>query len=119
MSVVTDLILVHGLMESRNLDFTEFHKVINAFFDQPEHLANDLVRMDQQNIGGNKAFQSVVLMGAYNYLDMDAFLAYLRTLAWKQPEAAQLFVKGEWDECYKLIRIVEDAQCWNLSDQEL
>ena len=55
-------------------------------------------------IGGTKAFEATVFMGAFNYLDLDALLAHLvNHVPWRKVHIdpgrdVSVFVKGE-DDC--------------------
>ena len=59
--------------------------------------ANTLKRLDGIATGG-KAMQADVFGVAVNYCDIDGLVAKFRTIKWERPESAQLLVKDEdWD----------------------
>lgn len=62
--------------------------------------------------GGNRSMECRVWMGAFNYLDLDGFLAYLRDFKWKFPELVenlQLFVRGQQDDLFSLYALRDGA----------
>lgn len=84
MSVVTTMIL----MASYSANIRE----VNAFFkDKRERF----VRLDAR-FGGYKGASAAVYGTAVNYLDLEGFVAHLRTkVNWDDPEEIQLIVKTE------------------------
>jgi len=93
MSVVTDVILTGGL------EVESLLSEINRFFE--EQGCRGLLLIDGRQVGGGKALQAAVLIGAFNHLDREGFLEHLRKLAWPRwsAERVRLFIQHEYDEC--------------------
>jgi hypothetical protein len=53
-----------------------------------------------------------VYVGAYNRLELDAFVAHLRRIEWNAPEFVQLFVKDQEDMAFRVINIGEAQEPW-------
>lgn len=51
-------------------------------------------------LGGGKRLEGVVLIGAFNYLDLDQWLTNLRAQPWLYPELIRVFVMGDNDEYF-------------------
>ncbi|SFQ82646.1 hypothetical protein [Hymenobacter arizonensis] len=45
--------------------------------------------------GGSKFWAGGLLIGAYNHLNLDELLAFMRTMQWEVPEFVHLIVKEE------------------------
>jgi hypothetical protein len=50
--------------------------------------------------GGTQTFSGAVFMGAFNYLDLDAFAEQIKTFPWDEPGQVQLFVREDEDETF-------------------
>ena len=118
MSRVTDTILV-----TKEFDmFAEKLKEINRFFFFSDHSAaltdseptgpiglvsiKD-IKLPKGWYGGTKYLQSDIAIGAINYLDIDGFVQYLKTIEWKYPESVQLIVKEEESDRFRIINLME------------
>jgi hypothetical protein len=89
MSLVTDIVLVLALSDVLNV------KHVNEFFRKSR--LDDffpLQRVDKK-AGGDKVMQAIVLLGAYNYFNLEDFKDHLRTIEWYSPEDVRLFVGCE------------------------
>lgn len=113
MSHVADTILMCSVMEEtqevadyRELGLCPPLAALNAWLDEAGK--GSLVYVSRY-AGGNKALQSIVAIGAFNYLDIPRFVAYARSLQWEDPDSAQLAIKDEHDEVYKLYRLAGSA----------
>lgn len=62
-----------------------------------------LVRVDARG-GGFKAMQCVVSIGAFNYLDIPAFLAFAWSLDWHSRDLVQIMIKDEEEETFTVYR---------------
>lgn len=69
--------------------------------DQPQ-----LVEVSRHTTGP-KAFEGEVWIGAFNYFDLDRFCTGLRAVIWEFPECVQLLVKGDSDDVFEVIQVVE------------
>jgi hypothetical protein len=50
--------------------------------------------------GGTKALEAPVMLGAYNYLNVEALVRHMRTIPWREPKEVQLFAKGQDDDIF-------------------
>jgi hypothetical protein len=57
--------------------------------------------------GGTKYLEADLYIGAFNYLDLPAFLEHLRSLPWSEPRSVQLFLRDQDDERFSLINLME------------
>lgn len=70
------------------------------------------------NWGGKKYPQTHVLAGAFNYLQLEEFIAALEKLEWCEPRFFRLFTQGEDSEAFgvwvmregKIVCVVEEEQ---------
>lgn len=68
--------------------------------------------------GGGKYPQTHVLAGAFNYLQLEEFIAVLEKLEWSEPRLFRLFTQGEDSEAFgvwiirdgKIVCVVEEEQ---------
>lgn len=103
MSVVTDVVLVHSMHEkSVGSEATyPIHNELNAFFDKDDRdgrtgfVSCDAPELPRGWYGGTKMLQTVVLVGAFNYLDKAALYAHVKGLKWWHPAHVILIVKEE------------------------
>lgn len=105
MSVVTDLILTAGPGEKedsiisglRNFEVNGNPFVIVSINDR---------RLPEFWYGGSKGIGSCVFMGAYNHLDVERLINFLRfEMTWEDPEDVQLIIKNENEFRFKIIDI--------------
>jgi hypothetical protein len=66
-----------------------------AALDYPERPP---VVVQDAGCGGRYALQHTMLIGAFNYLDIDALVAFLEGLEWYLPDDVQLLIADEHDE---------------------
>jgi len=57
--------------------------------------------------GGTKMLECQLLIGAINYLDLNDFISYMRTIQFDFPESVQVIVKEEDDLKFRIIDIWE------------
>lgn len=90
--------------------------ILNAWLD--EDLAIDYINRAMKTLplvrvedyaGGHKAMQSDILMGAYSYMDIPAFLKVFHSAPWRDPEYIQLFIKYEADEAFSIITLKQEG----------
>lgn len=53
--------------------------------------------------GGDKFLETPLLIGAFNYLDIDGLLRHLAALPWQHPERVQLIVKDDNDDRFSIL----------------
>ncbi|AFC24713.1 hypothetical protein [Saprospira grandis] len=109
----TSVILIFSILE----DFAKRQKEISVFklytgrnIDLVSIEAPDDPDLDAAWYGGSKYMSQFILIGAYKSLEIDKFIAHLKTeVNWEEPEEVQLLVYDErtGDEIYRLINIFE------------
>lgn len=99
MSHVCDVLILASVMDedSGAIGAVEAWLVEHRYAE----VANALRRVDG-NAGGFKAMQATVWAGAYNYLDIPAFLAAVWAAPWDSSEYVQVALKDEHDERWRL-----------------
>lgn len=107
MSSVTDVILTLSLMEERDED-----DALPAVDRLNEYLLSrkigKLERVDG-SAGGRKVFQAVVLLGAFNHLNLEDLIRAIAVQEWVERDDVQLFVKGEHDDTFTIREILQPA----------
>jgi len=110
MSVVTNLILSFSIGEdeiSRVDEINLFHnngrgfKLASADFE---------IEINQDSnkawYGGSKFLGTPLYIGAYNHLDIEGLIEYLKIINWKYPESVQLFLKEEESDKFRIIEFI-------------
>ncbi len=92
MSNVTDVILTSSIDLGHGITLED----VNRHFEGGEAL----YKVDKPADAPGKAIQADIYIGAFNYMDLDSFVAHLRSLPWEEYERGQvrLFVQFEHDE---------------------
>jgi hypothetical protein len=106
MSNVTNLILHIGIAEDENQKIAE----VNMFFDDQR----PLVSIKDESLpdgwyGGTKHLECNLYVGAFNYLNLERFVAHLKTIRWGEPEALQL-IKEEGDDWFSILNVYPEKQ---------
>lgn len=101
MSVVTNIIIHWGCLE----DHEERLKEVNSFFHdecRPGFVySNDFP--DTGWYGGGKCLETDLFIGAFNHLDVVAFIEHLKThLHLEEPIVFQLFIQEQDDEKFSV-----------------
>lgn len=108
MGHVTNLIIIFSTLESEDVVISKMSNYIvngNNF----NILSVDDESMPQDWYGGTKRLECNVLIGAYNYLDLESFLTFLRTeINWEAPDLVQVFVKEQNDMKFRLIDLIHE-----------
>lgn len=103
MSIVTNLIICCSSLENEIDIIDQFKKYIhngNPFY---------IVSVEDEKLpkawyGGAKYLECIVFLGAYNHLDLDRFLGFMKTeMSWEAPDLVQIIVKEENDIKFRLI----------------
>jgi hypothetical protein len=104
MSVVTNLIVSLPLASER--DPRRWIDRVNAFFTDERPLVYvDDPALPSHWYGGSKYLEADLLIGACNYLDLDAFMAHLRGIEWEEPERVQVIVKEQDDDGFRILTL--------------
>lgn len=113
MSRVADVIISCSLLEEFGGDDPDGRAVpaltiLNGWLREKGKSAEQgLVRVDDY-AGGFKAMQCVIAIGAFNYLDIGAFLKVAWSLNWGDPQGVQIMIKDEEDELFSVYRFGEE-----------
>ncbi|MEO6134250.1 MAG: hypothetical protein ABIP35_03790 [Ginsengibacter sp.] len=106
MSVVTNLIICFSLLENEEKIVNEFkgytHNghpfVIKSVSDE---------KLPKGWYGGEKYLECIILIGAYNNLNLDILIEYMETeIKWQAPDLVQVLAKEENDMKFKLIELI-------------
>lgn len=92
MSNVTDVVLTTGLEESAAAG------TVNAWLKA--HGYGELLEVTD-GVRSNKAMQTSVYIGAFNYLDLKGFRQCVTAAPWEDPDMVRFFYKGEHDACMR------------------
>jgi len=107
MSQVTNLILTFSIGE----DEDRCINAVNSY--EYRNLKMNLVSVDFNKdlekgttwYGGTKFMEARIYLGAFNYLDIQDFRNYLKTIAWQYPDLVQLIVQEQDDDKFKIIEL--------------
>ena len=56
---------------------------------------------------GGKAMEATVYGGGFNYLDVQSFLEFARSLSWDSPENVQIFIQKQHDDIFTVYTVPE------------
>lgn len=113
MSYVCDTILALPTLDNEELD--PLLVKVNAFFgDRPGLVSVKDNTLPEYWWGGSKCLQCSLCIGAFNYLDIDALVAHLRSLDWGDEgdyikPHLQLILKDEHDDRFRTIDIFPES----------
>jgi len=85
---------------------------VNAYFERRKErgFPGDIQELAPDAIGGHKALESALFIGAFNYLDLLDFLRHLAgAVRWDAPDAVQVLVRTEEEELWDLFRLPEQG----------
>ena len=79
---------------------------INEFFIHAGY-KRGLVSIEDESLppgwyGGNKPFEAEVLVGAFNFLETESFIAHVQTISWKERASVQVFLQGQSDPKFRV-----------------
>lgn len=113
MSDVTNLILTFSISEDEISKVQEINcfwnngrgfNLISADFERGQTLFGK--ENEKRWYGGDKKLETPLFIGAYNHLDLDGLIEFLKGLEWNRPENVQLIVKEEGSEKFRLIELL-------------
>ncbi len=100
MSSVTNLIITFSILE----DEEQIIKQISAYADGFNIVSVKDDKLPLDWYGGTKRLECNVLVGAYNHLDLEQFLNFLRqNVNWYAGDLVQLIIKEQEELKFKLI----------------
>ena len=107
MSWVTNVILHIGFGDTDKL------QRVNEFFERDE--IRGFVSLSDESLprgwyGGTKYLEAYLSVGAFNHLNLNHLLDYLRSIQWSQPESVQLMIKAQEDYKFRIIELFPNEQ---------
>ncbi|WP_424001472.1 hypothetical protein [Maribacter sp. IgM3_T14_3] len=108
MSVVSNVILSFSVGEDesqRMKDVNEFDingnkiNLVSADFQRKENYEA------KAWYGGSKYLEKPLYIGAYNNLNLNAFIDHLKTIIWDEPENVQLIINEQNEDLFKVVRL--------------
>lgn len=101
MSRVSNVIVTFSAVEqpSRIVD-------VNLFFVNAGYECG-LVSIEDETLppgwyGGNKPFEAEVLIGAFNFLRTDTFIAHVQAISWEDRASVQVFLQEQTDKRFRI-----------------
>lgn len=112
MSIVTDIILLFNLEEDEALFLdgedaasSDFQPVVPCVVNINDWLKDsgqgELEYVSSSTRGG-KAFQALVYIGSFGYLDIDRFIEIVQEQTWKEPQSLSLLIKREGEISFSM-----------------
>ena len=118
MSVVTNVVLSIGMNDAGEDDPNPYTARINAFFPDEQGLVNADAVPDRRGwYGGTKYLEVELYIGAFNHLDLRAFVTHLRGIAWEHPADVQLLICAQEDFIFSDIPVFPRARRDRVSAQ--
>ena len=109
MSVVTNLVLCLGVSDGESAG-RKIEEVNRYFADSCKGLVSvDDPALPRGWYGGSKFLEADLYIGAFNHLDLQAFIGHIRSIRWKQPDCVQVFVKEQDDDRFRLLNVLESS----------
>lgn len=109
MSNVTNVIFTPGLLdEDYEPDQQRIQKLNEFFTDQRGFVDADDESLPCGWYGGAKMLEATLLIGAFNYLDLEGLIEHIRGIQWEDPECVQLIVKEQEEDRFKIINVFDD-----------
>src|SRR4030095_10168300 len=103
MSKVTNIIIATSISEDIAYLKTKFEQLkVNG---QPYNLVSvDNESLPKAWYGGSKFLEANLFLGAYNQLDLDALIVFMKEqIKWDVPESVQLIIKEQDDIKFRII----------------
>lgn len=101
MSSVTNIILATMIDDGAEVDETHPNVDLLGKYLRDNHGGAKLIKVDHL-VQAGKAMECDVFIAAINHFNTDSFIELFRVIEWEFPECAQLFVKGENDDCFSV-----------------
>jgi hypothetical protein len=104
MSSVTNVIL--SFVDLKDLKDGETLPIVNKFFDgRPGLVAVNDPSLPKYWYGGGKVLECDLAIGAFNYLEFDEFVDYLKTLDWDTRHGAVQLIYMKPERPFEIIEI--------------
>lgn len=122
MSVVTDVVVFHSLHERSIGEDAKYpiHEQLNKFFNPEDRDGRrGFVSCDDASVprgwyGGTKMLQSVVLVGAFNYLDLEGLIAHIGNLPRRYPKAVIVIAQREGNGLPEVFAVDPVLESWGI-----
>lgn len=106
MSWVTNVVLVLDSLDHEERRIAQINAVLVA--DRPEH--GRIVSVDDPDLpkgwyGGSKYLEASIYIGAFNFLNVEAFLSGLRAIDWTDREGCQVLLREQEENAFRLVDI--------------
>jgi hypothetical protein len=110
MSEVTNLIISFSVIEdekSRIKDINSFYnngrdfKIISADYQSQNKIINT-----KRWYGGSKKLETPLYIGAFNSLNTEELIAFMKNLDWEDPSNVQLITKEHNSDKFKIFEII-------------
>lgn len=103
MSYVTNVILATWIDDGGSDDKHPNVNILNAWLEKRWGKLTQVNQLATNNSG--KVMECDIFMGAFNYLDVEGFVAAFRAIPWEMPESAQLLMKTEQEKQFKMFYV--------------
>lgn len=112
MSNVTNLIISFSIAEdeiSRAMDINSFFNngrdfnIVSADFEKNKRL---LLNTNKSWYGGDKYLETPLYIGAFNDLNVNELISFLKLIDWSEPENVQVIIKGQNDDKFSIISLL-------------
>ena len=106
MSQVTNIIILFSSSEDEERiinDLSKFEYKKDSFFYAKS--INDK-NLPTSWYGGNKHFEASVLIGAYNYIEINILLNYMKTIKWEYIEDVQILYKEQFEDTFTIVNLL-------------
>lgn len=107
MSLMTKVIILGSVLEKNTEKLEKINKWLKKEKHAPIKEFDDSI--ETPTMGGEKVFTSFLLIGCFNYLNIEKFLGFLKNIKWEFPEHIRVLLDNDaefGDEGYKQFKIV-------------
>jgi hypothetical protein len=106
MSRVTNIIITSDIAEEE-CGSTGIIQVNEWLADSGYRPFHDLSDSDHKLIGGNRALEAHVYVGAFNYFDLREFANAVCKAHWAEPDNVRVFIQDQEKDCFAAYRIAD------------
>jgi len=105
MSNVTNVILSFSIIEEEyELQDFQHYKImdkINQWLYDSKY--GQFSKELTEYAGGNKVTETPIYIAAFNHFNIDAFVEFIKTLNWEEPEDVQIFIQTQDEDRFLII----------------
>ena len=99
MSDVTNVILTFSILENAELRLRNVNQYFSSRWANETH-TEDLFEVHDTAVAGTKFLEHPTCIGAFNYLNADAFLKHVVNVPWEYPDKVQVFICDQDEDSY-------------------